>query len=80
MDPALEEPFSAVVDALDEENLAAARERIGDAPNSPCETVHPDLVPVGVDHEIACLLYEDEYADARAAETVTDTGDAPADD
>jgi peptide/nickel transport system ATP-binding protein len=27
-----------------------------------CEAVHPDAVPVGDDHEAACLLYDDEFA------------------
>jgi peptide/nickel transport system ATP-binding protein len=80
MDPALEEPFTSVVDALYGEDLDGARERVEDSPESPCVTTHPELVAVEPDHEIACLLYEDDYADTRAETTVVDTGDAPADD
>ncbi len=82
MDPQIESVFEEVVDALQEEDLEAAREAIQGTLESPCERVQPDLVETGETHAIACLLYEDEYADRRSDGDLTGggTSNARADD
>ena len=77
-DPRAEEVVSDVVDELHAEDIAGARERLADAPASPCETDHPEQIATGETHEIACHLYDDAY-EAEHPE-VTDTSDGVAAD
>ena len=82
MDEQIESVFGDVVDALHDEDLEGARAAVQGSLQSPCERIHPDLVRTGETHEIACLLYEEEYADRRFEGNLAggETGNASADD
>jgi peptide/nickel transport system ATP-binding protein len=81
MDPRIESLLGDVVDRLHEEDVEGAKDAVEGALESPCERVHPDLVGTGDTHRIACLLYEEEYADDRSdAGPAGDTSNARADD
>ena len=62
-DPTAESTLSAVIDDLAEEDIASARDRAASAFESPCEGRDPPLTAAGGSHQIACLLYEDDYPD-----------------
>jgi len=72
--------FDDVVDNLGDGDLDGARATLEDSFESPCERTDPPLVGQTRTHEIACLLYEDEYADAATDAQGTGVGDAAADD
>ncbi|MFU8868789.1 oligopeptide/dipeptide ABC transporter ATP-binding protein, partial [Natronococcus sp.] len=78
-DPTAERSLGESIDALHAAEFDAARERLEETFTSPCETHDPHQVPTGETHEIACLLYDDRYADG---EFRSDEGanDAVADD
>ncbi|MEF8813514.1 MAG: oligopeptide/dipeptide ABC transporter ATP-binding protein [Halovenus sp.] len=59
-----ERVFSEAVDELHAGDVQAAEETISEAFVSPCEGTHPDLYAESGTHEIACLLYDDDYPDA----------------
>jgi len=59
-----ERVFSEAVDALHAGDVQTAEATVSEAFVSPCEEVHPDLYPESGTHEIACLLYDDDYPDA----------------
>lgn len=62
-DRSAEQALSESIDALHAGEFDAARERLEEAFTSPCETTDPHQVPTGETHEIACLLYDDRYAE-----------------
>jgi oligopeptide/dipeptide ABC transporter ATP-binding protein len=59
-----ERVFSEAVDDLHAGDVQAAEETVSEAFVSPCEETHPELYAESGTHEIACLLYDDEYPDA----------------
>ena len=60
-------------------DVRTAEATVSEAFVSPCEETHPELYAESGTHEIACLLYDDEYPDA--SEFVdTGAGDVAADD
>ena len=65
LDDEAEAVLSDAIDALDRQDVDAARQQLEDAFVTPCEQTNPDLVQTTGSQEIACLLYEDEYADQR---------------
>ena len=74
-----EQVFAETVDDLHSGDVQAAEATISEAFVSPCEETHPELYAESGTHEIACLLYDDEYPDA--SEFVdTGAGDVAADD
>ncbi|WP_135304169.1 ABC transporter ATP-binding protein [Haloarcula amylovorans] len=62
-DPDAEEAVSIGIDKLHDDGVEAAADHLDAAFTSPCETTHPDQIPTGDSHRIACLLYDDEYGD-----------------
>ncbi len=78
-DPTAERALDESLDALHAAEFETARDRLEETFTSPCETHDPHQVQTGETHEIACLLYDDRYADG---EFRSDDGvsDAVADD
>jgi peptide/nickel transport system ATP-binding protein len=60
-DPAAETLVEDLVERLHAGNLAGARERVREAPSSPCARVEPAEVRTGETHGIACLLYDEDH-------------------
>ena len=74
-----ERVFAQAVDDLHAGDVRTAEATVSEAFVSPCEETHPELYAESGTHEIACLLYDDEYPDA--SEFVdTGAGDVAADD
>ncbi|RKS81775.1 LOW QUALITY PROTEIN: peptide/nickel transport system ATP-binding protein [Haloarcula quadrata] len=55
--------LATALDHLHDEAFEAARTAMDDAFESPCERTDPALFDVGDDHQIACLLYDDDHPD-----------------
>jgi peptide/nickel transport system ATP-binding protein len=64
-DPDAEAALATALDELHGEGVAAARAAVADAFESPCERTDPGAVRTGGSHDVACLLYDEEYADRR---------------
>jgi len=64
-DSEAERLLSTAVDELHRGDLAAARDVVAEAFESPCERTVPDHVRTGGSHDVACLLYEEGYPDQR---------------
>ena len=79
-DPAGEEQFHDTIEALAERGPAAVEDAVGELFVSPCEQTNPELTAETGTHETACLLYEDEFADATTAIPAPERGDSSADD
>jgi len=79
-DPKAETVLKQTIEQLFEKEIEGARERLETAFESPCEVHEPELVDTGSTHEIACLLYDDRYADGRFRESGESPDDAVADD
>ena len=74
-----ERVFAQAVDDLHAGDVRTAEATVSEAFVSPCEETHPELYAESGTHEIACLLYDDEYPDA--SEFIdTGAGDVAADD
>ena len=58
-----EQVFSEALDELHAGDVEAAEEVVSEAFVSPCEETHPELYAESGTHEIACLLYDDDYPD-----------------
>jgi peptide/nickel transport system ATP-binding protein len=57
---------------LHDDEIAEAATELSDAFESPCEQVDPPEIQTGDTHRIACLLYDDEYAEEWTAEIESD--------
>jgi peptide/nickel transport system ATP-binding protein len=79
-DPELERTIAAVIDRVHEEDFETARELLEGAIQSPCEKHDPQEVRSGDAHRIACLLYDDRFAEGTASSGTDDTAGARADD
>jgi peptide/nickel transport system ATP-binding protein len=60
-----EAALDATIDRLHDAGVAAAREAVAEAFESPCERTIPGTVRTDGTHDVACLLYEDGYPDRR---------------
>ena len=78
-DPEVEDAISRSVDRLHEAGLDAAIEPLEGTFESPCERHHPEPIPTSDTHGIACLLFDDRYAD-EGSDSSTGADDAVADD
>jgi len=65
-DPDAESTLNTVIDDLVDDDIEGARSTAAAAFESPCEQRDPPLTATGGTHEIACLLYEDDYPDPPA--------------
>jgi peptide/nickel transport system ATP-binding protein len=61
-DPQAESVVTDVVENLYGDDVDGARERLAAAPTSPCVSEQPAAITTAETHEIACHLYDDEYA------------------
>ncbi|MFW5937308.1 MAG: ABC transporter ATP-binding protein [Halanaeroarchaeum sp.] len=72
-DPVADDAVTTFAERLRSDGLEDATTVLVDAIESPCELTDPDPVPVSQGHDIACLLYEDEYSHQRPAALDTDS-------
>ena len=74
-DPDAESTLNTVIDDLVDDDIEGARSTAAAAFESPCEQRDPPLTATGSTHEIACLLYEDDYPDPPAVLRDGETAD-----
>ena len=81
IDPEIDQALDTTIDHLFELDFEEAYETFADVVRTPCEEIRPKEYEVGGTHRIACLLYDDEYADRRyTIPSDVDQAGAPADD
>jgi oligopeptide/dipeptide ABC transporter ATP-binding protein len=73
-DRTAEEELAAALDTLHDGNLADGSEQLEAAFTSPCEETNPELTTQTSTHEIACLLFEDEYEAAGTGQAARRSG------
>ncbi|WP_255169558.1 ABC transporter ATP-binding protein [Natrononativus amylolyticus] len=74
-----EEVLTQALDELHAGDFEAASTLLEEAFESPCEIYHPDALSTGETHRIACLLYDEEFAEYHPTRGGTDdTGDSGA--
>ncbi|MFT4945186.1 MAG: oligopeptide/dipeptide ABC transporter ATP-binding protein [Halovenus sp.] len=79
-DPTAEEQFSNAIRALADAGPDAVEAELAEVFVSPCEQKNPDLISETSTHGAACLLYDDEFADATMDIQSPERSDSSADD
>ncbi|MFC6752798.1 ABC transporter ATP-binding protein [Halorubrum tibetense] len=60
-DPEAETVITEAIDALHNDRIEAAAERLDEAFTSPCSEHHPEFYATGPEHDIACIRYDDRF-------------------